>query len=116
MRACIRRLDRIKTECAGSGAGWERHCRLFAATSGAENSHSSTATDFSASRRYYRHYRHYGYARRYYRPRYYVQRRYYDQPSYGYYGPSYGYGGYGYPGYYGGYGYGGPSIGFRFGF
>ncbi len=80
-----------------------------AASKVAENSQSPRATDFSASRRYYRHYRRYGYSPRYYRPRY-----------YGSYGPSYGYpgyyGGYGYPGYYGGYGYGRPGIGFSFGF
>jgi hypothetical protein len=80
-----------------------------AASKVAENSQSPGATDFSAQRRYYRHYGRYGYSPRYYRPRY-----------YGSYGRSYGYpgyyGGYGYPGYYRGYGYGGPSIGFSFGF
>jgi hypothetical protein len=73
-----------------------------AASKVAENSQSPGATDFSAQRRYYRHYGRYGYSPRYYRP------RYYGYPGY--------YGGYGYPGYYRGYGYGGPSIGFSFGF
>src|SRR5258705_10658957 len=69
-----------------------------AASKVAENSQSPGATDFSAQRRYYRHYGRYGYSPRYYRPRY-----------YGSYGRSYGY-----PGYYGGYGpgyYGGSLFG-----
>ena len=42
-----------------------------AASKVAENSQSPRATDFSAQRRYYRHYGRYGYSPRYYRPRYY---------------------------------------------